>query len=94
MKVYCINATPIPHYCGTDYEAHDFTFPLGFLSEGQTYHVEQVVPLPNQTQGYVLTGLPILFKGSPISWHCSRFRRLSARPAKKVAARKETKIPQ
>ena len=87
-RVVCIDATPIPlNVPDTDFG--DFTFPHGFLKEGQTYCVTAVIRGSDGQPGYRLAGLPILHDGGEIHLNGQRFRRIHHRSIGETEAANE-----
>lgn len=86
-KVVCIDATPIPIRVGKGITGLDFTFPKGFIEEGQIYCVTGAHRNPDGSYGLYLAGLPILIRGATCNWHHTRFRLVT--PKRKHLAKKE-----
>lgn len=75
-KVICIDATPIP-IGAKGHDITDFSFPGGFISEGDIYCVTDVKICLNQAASLQLAGKPILFCGEKSAWNSGRFRKIS-----------------
>ncbi|MGB6223028.1 hypothetical protein [Haloferula sp.] len=79
-RVVCIDATPIP-ISPNGLSGTDFTFPGGFIAEGDVYFVSTVAKDYRGGQTLRLVGHPVLACGREVHWNGLRFRKLSAHTA-------------
>lgn len=74
-RVRCVDATPLPMNAAW-VEAGDFTFPDGFIAEGEIYVVEGVFPPVGGSASLMLAEKRVLMRGREIPWCGARFRPL------------------
>jgi hypothetical protein len=76
-RVRCIDATPVPLNVAGAVIA-DFSFPDGFIAEGEVYVVEGVFPAVRGGVSLMLVEKRVFLQGREIPWCGARFRRLEA----------------
>ena len=78
-KIVCIDATPMPLNCDRHLTGLDFTFPNGFLEEGDVYCIQSVGKGSDGYPAIKLVGLPVFLLGQEVSWNGQRFRKVARR---------------